>query len=149
MSGDSLYGILTGGLYSVNGTEGMLLGQLNLGGITIQIIPPPPPPVDDLVRGRPGGSGGAAPSYEDYYDDRHKIIVTIKLKNKSYRKEFYTDGYRASAFAYVLNITQKSSHYIKAMVLNVGKISGQVSIANLNKIQNNILTFVKNLKKRK
>lgn len=113
-------GILTGGLGG--SASSMILGQFNLGFISVTVTPVPPviPPTQTPS----GGTGG------DYHDirPRHKITFVIRHKGSTWEKEYIVDQSTGNIVIRILKVWTNVKNRINIIVRNIKNKLGNIRI---------------------
>jgi len=115
-------GILTGGLGG-NATS-MILGQFNLGFITVIIEPEPEPPITPP----PTVTGGAGGDYLDI-PQRYKVTFTIRHKQHTWQKEYIVDKSKGLILIRVTKVINKVIDNVKIVVKGIKKKLGEIEIS--------------------
>ena len=112
-------GILTGGLGGDSST--LILGQFNLGFVTVTIEPEPPIIVPPPVT---GGAGG------DYADtpQRYKVSFTIRHKKHTWQKEYTVDKSNGLILIRILKTWTNIKNKINITITGIKKKIGNIGI---------------------
>lgn len=115
-------GILTGGLGG--NASSMILGQFNMGFITITVEPDPDPDTQPTITGSPSGGGGDGLETVR----KHKITFTIRHKKHSWQKEYIVDESTGNIVITILNVWSKIKNRINITVQGIKKKLGNIRI---------------------
>jgi len=113
-------GILTNGLGG--DATSMILGQFNLGFISV-VIEPEPPITPPTVT---GGTGG---DYQDILPQRHKITFTIRHKRHTWQKEYIVDESKGLILIRITKVINKVMDNVKIVVKGIKKKLGEIEIS--------------------
>ena len=113
-------GILTGGLGGDSST--LILGQFNLGFVTVTIEPEPPIIVPPPVT---GGAGG------DYADtpQRYKVSFTIRHKKHTWQKEYTVNKSNGLILIRITKVINKVIDNVKIAIKGIKKKLGSIDIS--------------------
>lgn len=118
-------GILTNGLGG--GATSMLLGQFNLGFITVTIEPEPPtPPPSAPPTLITRGAGG---DYEQPLPQNYKISFVIRHKKHTWTKEYLVSRTNGLVLIRITKTINKVRDKIKIVVKGIKKKIGNIGIS--------------------